>query len=364
MLKLISKTICKGFYAAHAGLFLFAFYLAFGIVEAAQLVSYHKTLMLMVYSSPLILALVYSFWTLYILKCLLFIRKELRQEQYRFVFLLGVAPKKEQFNLWIKVYVALFLPILIYTVPMIYVGIVEGHYIGVLCTIIFIIILLSTVSGYMFRIINYSHVPVKVYFIFPFPQLKKPYWTWPFYYLLSEQTLMLFLSKILSFSLFKVVIWVFSDVSQDIRVLLIGILAAVLSHSMVVEAMLRQERDQLSFNKSLPISQVSRIGQTLLVFMLLLLPEILLYLYHLQGQIQPFLLGLLFGMAGLMTLRMLLYWIKLDLDRYFKWLLSFFFINMFVILSGYAFHYCLLMVSSYFLYFFYYDQRTDLQEVI
>ncbi|MCX2453509.1 hypothetical protein OQX61_19715 [Pedobacter sp. PLR] len=363
MLKLILKTLSKEFYAAHAGLFLFGFYLAFGVVEGSQLLSYHKTLMLMVYSSPLILASVFLFWLLYVLKCLFFIRKQLKLAQYHFVFLLATAGKKKQFRLWLKVYVVLLLPILGYIIPFIYVGLAERHFIGVLATISFVIILLSTVSGYMFRIINYSHVPVKVYFSFPCPQLKKPYWTWPLYYLLTGQTLMLFGSKILSFSLFTLVMWVFADVSKDLRVALIGILAAVLSHSMLIQVMLRQEMDQLSFSRSLPIKLRTRIGQNLLVFLVLFLPEIFFYLYRFDWQVQPFLVGLLFGMAGLMTLRMVLYWIKLDLDRYFKWLLAFFFVNMFVILSGYAVAFSLLMLSAYFLYFFFFYYRTDLQEV-
>ncbi|WP_316841866.1 hypothetical protein [Pedobacter gandavensis] len=363
MLKLILKTLTKEFYAAHAGLFLFGFYLAFGVVEGSQLLSYHHTLMLMVYSSPLILVMVYGFWALYLLKCLFFIRKQLKLAQYRFVFLLAATKKQQQFNLWLKVYVLLFLPILGYIIPMIYVGLVEGYYIGVLATISFTLIILSAVSAYMFRIINYSHVPVKVYFSFPCPQLKKPYWTWPLYYLSTEQTLMLFLSKVLSFSLFNVVMWMFSDVSNDLRVALIGILAAVLSHSMVIQVMLKQETDQLSFSRSLPINLRTRIAHTLLVFLLIFLPEICFYGYRTQGEIQPFLVGVLFGIAGLMTLRMVLYWIKLDLDRYFKWLLAYFFISMFVILSGYALAYSLIMLSTYLLYFFFFYYRTDLKEI-
>ncbi|WP_316820939.1 hypothetical protein [Pedobacter gandavensis] len=362
MLKLILKTLSKEFYASHAGLFLFGFYLAFGVVESSQLLSYHKTLMLMVYSSPLVLALVFCFWTLYLLKCLFFIRKLIKSEQYHFVSLLTITTGKQQFQLWLKVYLVLFLPILGYAIPMVYVGLTEGHIIGVLATISFIILILTVVSGFMFRTINYSHVPVEVYFIFPFPQLKKPYWTWPFFYLLTEQPVMFFLSKVLSFSLFTTVMWVFSDLYREPRVALIGILAAVLSHSMLIHAMLRQETDQLSFSRSLPIKLSTRMTHVLLVFMLIFLPEIVFYFYQTQGQIQPFLVGLWFGLAGLMSLRMILYWIKLDLDRYFKWLLGFFFISMFVILSGYTLFFSMLSIAAYFLYFSFFYDRIDLRD--
>lgn len=363
MLKLLLKTLIKEFYAAHAGLFLFGFYLAFGVVEASQLLSYHKTLMLMLYASPLILALVCCFWALYLLKCLFFIRKQMKLEQYHFLRLLATTAKKRQFILWFQVYAVLLLPILAYVFPLIYVGLAEKAFASIFMIISAIVLLLTAVSGYMFRVINYSHVPVKVYFVFPCPQLKKPYWTWPLYYLLTEQTLMLFLSKILSFTMFTVVMWMFHDVSKDLRVALIGILAAVLAHSMLIQVMLKQETDQLSFSRSLPIRLSTRMGHTLLVFLLLFTPEILFYLHRCAGQFWPFTVGVGFGIAGLMTLRMVLYWIKLDLDRYFKWLLAFFFVSMFVILAGYAIPYSLLLLASYFLYFFFCYYRTDLKEI-
>ncbi|MBC8984258.1 hypothetical protein H9X96_00550 [Pedobacter sp. N36a] len=363
MLKLLLKTLIKAFYAGHAGLFLFGFYLAFGVVEASQLLSYHKTLMLMVYASPMILAFVCCFWALYLLKCLFFIRKQMQLEQYHFLWLLAATAKKRQFILWFQVYTVLLLPILVYVLPLIYVGLAEKAFTAVFAIISVIVLLLTMVSGYMFRIINYSHVPVKVYFVFPCPQLKKPYWTWPLYHLLTEQTLMLFLSKILSFTMFTVVVWMFNDVSKDLRVALIGILAAVLAHSMVIQVMLRQETDQLSFDRSLPIRLGTRMGHTLLVFLVLFIPEILFYLQRSAWQFWPFMVAMGFGVAGLMTLRMVLYWIKLDLDLYFKWLLAFFFVSMFVILAGYAVPYSVLLLTCYCLYFFFFYYRTDLKEM-
>ena len=163
--------------------------------------------------------------------------------------------------------------------------------------------------------------------------------------------------------MFTVVMWMFNDVSKDLRVALIGILAAVLSHSMLIQVMLKQEADQLSFNRSLPIKLSTRVGYTLLVFLLLFSPEILFYLHRSGGEYRSFLVGIGFGIAGLMTLRMVLYWIKLDLDRYFKWLLAFFFVSMFVILAGYAIPYSLLMLAAYLLCFFLFYYRTDLKEI-
>lgn len=363
MLKLFLKTLSKEFFAAHAGLFLFGFYLLFGIVESSQLISYHKTLMLLIYSSPLILALVFVCWALYALKCLFFVKKQLKTEVYQFVFLLGASAREVQFRLWIKLYAVLFLPILLYLVPFIYVGLANDSYVSIFAVFLFVSGLLLALSGHMYRIINYSHVPAKVYLKTSLPQWSKPYWTWPFYYLLKEQTLMLFASKVLSFALFNATMWVFADVSGDIRVSMIGILAAVLSHSMLLHALMKNEVDRLSFTRSLPITLVSRLGQNLLVLLLLFVPEMLFYMLKTDGQLWHIVYGLCFGLSGLMGLQMILYWINLDQDQYLKWLLGFFFVSMFVVLAHYYLLYSLLILMGYTAYFFFFYHQKDLKEM-
>ncbi|SHG38106.1 hypothetical protein SAMN04488522_105286 [Pedobacter caeni] len=360
---LFLKTLSKEFFAAHAGLFLFGFYLLFGIVESSQLLSYHKTLMLLIYSSPLILALVFVCWALYALKCLFFVKKQLKTAAYQFVFLLGASARKVQFRLWLKLYALLFLPILLYLVPFVYVGLTNGSYVSVFAVFLYVPGLLLVLSGFMFRIINYSHVPAKVYLKISLPQWSKPYWTWPFYYLLKEQTLMLFASKVLSFALFNATMWVFADVSGDVRVSMIGILAAVLSHSMLLHALMKNEVDRLSFTRSLPITLASRLGQNLLVLLLLFVPELLFYVLKTDGQLLHMVYGLCFGLSGLMGLQIVLYWINLDQDQYLKWLLGFFFVSMFVVLAHYYLVYSLLIFLGYIGYFFFFYHQKDLKEM-
>lgn len=363
MLKLLLKTLSKEFYASHAGLFLFGFYLLFGIVESSQLISYHKTLMLLIYSSPLVLFLVFMAWALYLLKCLFFVKKQLKLESHRFVFLLGTTEREIQFKLWLKLYAVLFLPVLLYAIPLIYTGMVYAYYGSVCAILICILTLWFAVSGYMFRIINYSHVPAKVYLKTSLPRWNKPYWTWPFYYLMKEQTLMLLGSKVLSFTLFNAIMWVFADVACDIRVALIGILAAVLSHSMLIHALLKNELDRLSFTRSLPVSLGSRMGHRILVLLLLFLPEVLFYVHRTGYQPVHIGYGIWFGLSGLMGLQLMLYWVKLDQDQYLKCLLGFFFVSMFIVLAHQYLIYSLLILLGYLWYFSSFYYKKDLREI-
>jgi hypothetical protein len=61
----LSRIFVRGFYQAHAGMFLFFFLFMVGAVDPGELLNYHKTLMLAFISSPLMLMVVFVVWFLY-----------------------------------------------------------------------------------------------------------------------------------------------------------------------------------------------------------------------------------------------------------------------------------------------------------
>ncbi len=66
--KVLIKVFANGFYRVHAGLFIFGFLVLVGAVDPAQLLNYHKILMLAFISSPLMLLAVFGVWLLYSIK--------------------------------------------------------------------------------------------------------------------------------------------------------------------------------------------------------------------------------------------------------------------------------------------------------
>src|ERR1700712_1117296 len=65
---ILLKIVARGFYQAHAGILAVGFFVLFGMVEPGQIVNYHKTLMLTLVSSPLMMCVVFLCWLVYSIK--------------------------------------------------------------------------------------------------------------------------------------------------------------------------------------------------------------------------------------------------------------------------------------------------------
>ncbi|PYF72405.1 hypothetical protein [Pedobacter nutrimenti] len=361
MLKLLTKTLSREFYIQHAGLFLFLFYLLFGTVEASQLLNYHKALLLAIASSPLLLTGCFLLWILYALKCQLFIGNKKNLPAYAFMQLLPAAAKKRQLLVWLQLYALLLLPVLIYAVLLLGLAWCYGYYYTVLSVALFMPVLLMCLSWFSRRKSIYSFLDRQPLFRIPLPVFRKPFILWPVVYVFQKQPLMLLVCKVLSFVLFKAMLWMFADVGNDIRVVLFGLLAAILSHNVLISVLVSQDAATLSFNRSLPVSAIRTLGRQLSVLVLLFLPELLFFSLKVQFNLWAIFQGLLFGLSGLFFFRMLFFALQHPEDG-LKFLLFFFILSSLAILSGLILPYSLILASASVFYFFYSFYQKDLRE--
>lgn len=72
---ILGKIFTQRFYIQNTGFFLVLFYLLFGVVNSANLLAYHKGLMLGFLGNYTFLFLVLLLWTSYALKCVGFMLK-------------------------------------------------------------------------------------------------------------------------------------------------------------------------------------------------------------------------------------------------------------------------------------------------
>ena len=304
MLKIWSGTFGKEFYRQHAGLFLFLIYMIFGAVEPGQMLSYNLTLLLAICSSPIILSAFLFIIFLYALKSFLFIRQKLTLPAYQFVTVSCAADKKIQLQNWLGLYVLICGPILTYSAFLIIISIVNALYWSAMIICIYIIALLTGLALLTYKMINYSFTSKASQINISLPALRKPYWTWPFYFLLKIQPLQLIACKVLSLILYKVLIWMFDYAAQDLRGYMIALLAVVITHSVLISTVLKFEKSQLAFQMSFPISIWSRFLQPAFFYLLLLLPEFLLYINLSGYSIFSALAGILFCISALLIIRL------------------------------------------------------------
>lgn len=363
MLKLLYKTIGRNFYQQHAGLFLVVFYLLFGAVEGSQLISYHQALLLAFCASPMALLLLLGTWVLYALKCAFFVRKQLQHENFTFLRNITVLRKNDQIRVWARVYLLLLLPMLCYALFLLGMALRHGYYLTFVAVVLFLTSLVMLLSLYTFRQNQDTFRAIKPWLKLPLYQFKRPFWSWPLFYLLSEQRLMLVLCKVVSLVFLKGVLWMFADVGPDSRVYLTAAMAVVLSHAVVLLYLVKFEANYLAFAKVLPIRVLNRLVQWFGLLLLLLLPEMILlgWIVKLNGA-QCF--SILFYLSSAMLcLLALAYWLKANMDHYLKCLLFFFFVSMWMILAGQYLVFSLLLLSlgSWALVWKY--SRVDLREI-
>jgi hypothetical protein len=360
MLKLLIKSLAKEFYQQHAGFFLVGIYLLFGIVEPAQLIGYQKTLLLTGISSPIGIGIVTFSWFLYSLKVYLFIKQKQALGQYKFINEIGALDKRIQLKLWLKFYAIILLPIIIYVFSLIALCVYYHYFISFIC-------ILMVFTALIFSLSFLSYQSVTIGFLTQDRQqrylsiiIKRPFFSWPLIHLVNEQPLMLLMCKISSLVFFKAMIWMFADVGNDTRVLLVALLASVLCHSVLVFTLLKFEIAFLSFSKSLPVSVYRRLGHWFLIFAIVLIPEWILLILSSDYNLYSIAHGFLFGLTGLFLLLTVLYIVKLNTDNYLKWLLFFFFTSMWAILGHYYLLFSLVLLCLCILYYLRIFNRTEL----
>ncbi|KIA88915.1 hypothetical protein OC25_25835 [Pedobacter kyungheensis] len=363
MLKLLVNTLAKSFYQQHAGFFLVGIYILFGVVEPSQLMGYQKALLLSGITSPVGMAIVFTSWFLYSLKVLFFVRQKLAEAQYSYVRETAALHVNMQLKLWLKLFLVMLLPIGVYVVLLIVLSF-KYHLFWSALSIVFVFTLLCVILSWLtFRSVTFGFLKRERRSLSTGIQVKRPYFSWPIFHLLNEQPLMLLMCKGLSFIFFKGMLWMFADADTDERVVLVGLLASVLCHAVLIYSLLKFEISYLNFVKSMPVPVFKRVFNWLLIFAIILIPEWIFAMMASHSMLYTFFTAFLFGLASLHLMLTILNIVKLDMDRYLKYLLFFFFIAMWAILVHYGLLFSVLLLVSCSFYYLQFFNKTDLKAI-
>jgi hypothetical protein len=138
------------------------------------------------------------------------------------------------------------------------------------------------------------------------------------------------ITKLISYLVVTGVLMLFADVSHDVRVAGIAMLAIAITHCVIIFEEHRFEETYLSFARGLPFTRLQLFGGFALVYLVLLLPEGI----WLFSRFSPLLAAelLLFGLSIVLLLHSLLYLLGLNMDKYLPWVLGLFMVVFWVIL--------------------------------
>ncbi|WP_147204768.1 hypothetical protein [Segetibacter aerophilus] len=282
-LAILQKVLVNYFFRVNAGLFMFAFFVLFGLPYSV--LAFHYSLITGVVQSQTFLALVMVVWLLYNIKCVDYISKQLKHQHQSFLFCLNCLPDKKNYLLQLYVQVQVYMPVLLYSIAIVAIALKQHHYLAAIEVILFNLMVLVLTPFLYLKVLqrkplNYKGLAIPSLGL----ELRKPYFLYPLYFLLKDRKQMLLITKIFSLLLLYGFIQLYQPERADIRPVQLCLLITAAAHCAIVFEVRMFEDEYLQFSKNLPITLIGRFFKSIALYLILLLPEMVFLLKGIHTQ--------------------------------------------------------------------------------
>jgi hypothetical protein len=368
LINIFGKIFTARFYARNTGFFFLLFYLLFGVVQGGQLISYHYGLLLGIVSNTGFLLLALGIWILYNLKCAWYVLGTIGEKEYSFLYqTIGSMSINRQRRNWLLIHISIYAPVFIYVSTAFMVACLNGFYpVAVILIVFNVLMCCAPVWLYSYLVQR----PGTSFFYHRWRQwmnrhLHKPLPLFYLYELAANRTRSLLVLKGLSCITLLTTFTLMGE-GYDIRALLTGLLISCLLHTVVVFEHRHFEDQQLAFMRNLPVPLWKRYGATAVTYAGILLPEfVLMIIRTLSYSSWHWALLLAFSLSVLLACRSLLYFPRLDQDKYLRWVFLLFCVLLFMIL-GHVYGWAVLLLQCFAYPLFairYYRYEPDYEQV-
>lgn len=365
VLSLLIRSLATPFYKSHAGVFLFVFFVMFGVVESSQVVFYHQSLIYGMLSTVVFLAVVLGVWFLYQLKVLLYFLKLLNQKEYQVLSHLALLSKSKSFLCFSALNFLTFLPIFIYSIAIYILALHEGFYRQGLLILLVQVFLVAATAFVLTLHVHRRHIPAP--FIIPklsitiFKGQLGIYWS----YFLHREKISIALSKLFSIALIYIVKETLTK-GDDFRIVAIAWLFAVLSHTFLVMKLKSFEDQRLSWIRNLPIERLRTYLSYFLLYAILFIPESIVLLGTIGRGVTVFQLPLLTLLSSgfLICIHVYLFKIRLNPNSLMNFIFVLFIFCFMMVLSKLILPLILFLLISpaFFFHHYYYQYQAQVDE--
>lgn len=326
------KVFARGFYQVHAGLFLFGFLVLIGAVDPGQLLNYHKALMLAFITSPIMLTVVFAVWLLYSIKTWHYTAGQLFGVNQQFLFYSSTSfTKRQQLGAWSLAQGVMLLPVIVYGLIAVMVGVYYHHYVTPMIILIYLILITGIGAFIYTTLINRQIDGGRQSLLMRWSvNLGKPFFSLFIYHVFDKLKVRYIITKAISYFIVTGVFLLFDDVRNDARVAGIAVLAIATAHSVIVFEERKFQETFLIFSRGLPYSRLRLFSGFALVYLVLLLPECIWLFCRFSPMLAVELLFL--SLSVVLLFHSLLYWMGLNMDRYLQWILGLFMVLFWIIL--------------------------------
>lgn len=329
MLTFLNRLFVGPFYARNAGTFLVVILLAFGFLSARE----HKALITACLGSWFLLGIVFILWGFYVVKVSTFVRQELAAPEHLFLQTFWLIPNPIRWLLWLALEIALLAPVIAYGGWMIQLATVYQKWDSLAAIVIYQIGLIGagvSINDYRLRhpgpnTLQLPHFRVRLPYELFFPV----YW-------LRREPLSLVLTKAFSGLLLAGVCRLYPTDAYDQRLLLIGLLLAILSHAQVGSQVSDFEKKYLILLPNLPFTWWQRLIRYTCTYGLIWLPELLILLRNCPDAIRlDYVIWLwLTGWGWLLLMHTLAYGRDILPERWLSGIFASFILGLLLIMFG------------------------------
>lgn len=338
---ILSKIFTQRFYIQNTGFFLVLFYLLFGVVNGANLLNYHKGLMLGFLGNYTFLFIVLLLWTAYALKCSGFILKTFQLQGFDFLYpTMGSIQKPARIRIWFLLHTAIYMPVLVYAGIAFLFAIQQHYYLPAA------LILILNVANCIWPLVLYERKLAQPDIIFFTGHLQRwinQHFTKPPVLFFLYELFTNFPRRIVSTKLFSAcVLWLTFLVMQqgeyfDLRGLQIGVMVSVLVHMQLMVHHRAFDDTYLNFMENLPIKLFTHYGRLIGVYVIMFLPEMVMITVNAYTKTSAMGLVTVFATALslLILFRTMLFFPKMNPEVHVRYTMLTSFIVLFMILGHY-----------------------------
>lgn len=272
VISILQKVLVNHFYKLNAGLFMFLFYMLFGLPQDIK--AFHVSIATLIITNQTALLLTLLAWLLYNLKCIDYTIKRMKEPQQLFLSSLEYISFFKRFACLSYVQFILFLPATAYAVFIILIAINNHAYISAAIILLFIITVIPATALLYQNALKQRENQNRI--ILPgLIRLPKPLFSIPLFYILQNRRQMLLITKFFSLFILYLFIKAFEPDHYDIRPLLMCFLLAAIANCTIVFEIKSFEDDYLLQYRNFSFSIFKRFIHVLLMYVVLLLPELI-----------------------------------------------------------------------------------------
>lgn len=311
MLTVLYRLLVLPFYIRNAGTFAVVFYFAFGFMRPMD----HEALITAALGSPFLLLLFLLVWALYTARTVSFVRGQLTAPENLFLQTFRLIPDRPRWLYWLLLLAELLLPVIGYAGWMLARAV---HYQRWASLLFIILALLCLLIGSVLAVDYRLQRPAPDSARLPGPRFRLPYELFfPTYWLRHEPLSMVF-TKLISCGLLAGICQLYPTDDYDQRLLLIGLMLAIITHSQVGRQLHQYEQRYLLLLPNLPLSAGQRFGRYALTYGLIWLPELFILLRNGPTDVPVYYLAGLWltGWGWIMLLHSLNYGRDISPDRW------------------------------------------------